>query len=231
MKRDPRLLDLLERWNMENSEGRTIDPKELCAACPELLSDLERLCRFDNRLNRLLRSMGSQETIEVEETSPPDRKTTFPAVPGYTILRELGQGGMGRVYHARDNRLERDVALKVIRSEVLSADLLARFQQEARAVARLDHPHIVQIYEVGECTLPEGGAGPFLALEFVPGGTLESKLDTKPLSPAESARIVCLLARAITHAHARGVVHRDLKPANILIASHADESGLNLHGS
>jgi hypothetical protein len=228
MPRDQRLLDLLERWAGADAEGRAADPTELCASCPELLPQLERLCRFEVRLKRLLTSLSCQDTLAPGETPVPGGAPAFPAVPGYTILRQLAEGGMGRVYHARDRRLERDVALKVIRPERLSADLLARFHDEARAVARLDHPHIVQVYEVGEYAPPEGGpAVPFLALEYVPGGTLESRAGPTPLAPAEAARIVALLARALAHAHARGVVHRDLKPANVLIAEHADEPGLN----
>jgi serine/threonine protein kinase len=228
MPRDERLNDLLERWAAADAEGRAVDPAALCATCPDLLPEVERLYRFDTRLNRLLGSMDTQETQGLGDTPVPDSSLALLVVPGYTILRELAQGGMGRVYHARDTRLERDVALKVIRPERLTADLRARFSDEARAVARLDHPHIVQIYEVGEYAPPGGGpAVPFLALEYVPGGTLESRAGTQPMPPAEAARIVALLARAMAHAHARGIVHRDLKPGNVLIAAHADEPGLN----
>src|SRR5262245_24029111 len=198
MPRDERLNDLLQRWATAEAEGRAVDPTQLCADCPDLLPELERLYRFDVRLNRLLTSMSSVETMAPGETPPLSNRAGFPPVPGYIVLRELGAGGMARVYHARDTRLDRDVALKVILPERLSADLQARFQDEARAVARLDHPHIVQVYEVGEFTPPEGGpAVPFLALEFVPGGTLESRAGTRPLPPAEAARIVALLARAM----------------------------------
>jgi serine/threonine protein kinase len=224
---DQRLIDLLERC-VTAEEGRSADPTELCASCPELLPDLKRLWRFDDRLKRLLGLIASLETMAAGD-SVPDSDFAFPVVPGYTILRELAEGGMGRVYHARDTRLDREVALKVIRPERLSEDLRARFTAEARAVARLDHPNIVQIFEVGEYTPAAGGPTvPFLALEFVPGGTLESRAGTKPMAPAEAARIVCLLARAMTHAHARGIVHRDLKPGNVLIGPHADEAALNV---
>jgi serine/threonine protein kinase len=228
MPHDPRLIDLLDRWAAADAGGRAIDPAELCAGWPELLPELERLYRFDVRLVRLVAAASSPETLGIGDDTPPPDLSAFPAVPGYAIPRELAEGGMGRVYHARDTRLERDVALKVIRPERLSADLLARFRDEARAVARLDHPHIVQIYEVGEYAPPRGGPSvPFLALEFVPGGTLEGRAGTTPMPPAEAARVVGLLARAMAHAHARGVVHRDLKPGNVLIAAHADEPGLN----
>ncbi len=228
MPRNDRLSELLARWVGADAEGRAVDPATLCADCPELLPEMERICRFDVRLNRLLESVASLDTTVPEETSMPASLSAFPSVPGYIILRELAQGNMGRVFHARAKRLDRDAAVKIVRPERLSADLLARFADEARAIARLDHPHIVHIYEVGECVPPYGGPPvPFLALEYIPGGTLEECAGPKPLPAAEAARIVCLLARAMVHAHARGIVHRDLKPGNILIAAPADEPGLN----
>jgi transcription initiation factor TFIIIB Brf1 subunit/transcription initiation factor TFIIB len=134
-------------------------------------------------------------------------------VPGYEVLEELGRGGMGIVYRARQIRLNRAVALKVIRSgrhaEPHERD---RFQQEAEAVARLQHPNIVQVHEVGEA-----GGCPFLALELCPGGNLARRLNGTPLPPIEAACLVETLARAVHHAHSQGVVHRDLKPANILL--------------
>jgi serine/threonine protein kinase len=223
-----RLLALMERWTAAYEEGKPVEPKELCADSPELLGELERLCRFDVRMSRLLGAMVSRETVSLGETPAPQRPGNLPHVEGYEILRELGQGGMGRVYHARDKRLDRDVALKMIRPERFSPDLHARFLAEARIVARLAHPHIVQIYEVGEYVPPEGGpAAPFLALEYSPGGTLEGRAGAGPMRPTDAARIVCLLARAMAHAHSRGVIHRDLKPSNVLIAEPADEPALN----
>jgi WD40 repeat protein len=135
-------------------------------------------------------------------------------VPGYEILAELGRGGMGVVYRARQVQLGRVVALKMILAggHAAGADL-ARFQAEAEAVARLQHPHIVQIHEVG------AHAGlPFFSLEFCPGGSLEKKLAGTPLPPKEAAALMEKLARAMHAVHQKGVVHRDLKPANVLLA-------------
>ena len=137
-----------------------------------------------------------------------------PVVPGYEILGELGRGGMGVVYKARQIGLNRVVALKMILSgEHAGAEELARFRAEAEAVARLQHPNIVQIHEIAE---HEGR--PFFSMEFCPGGGLDRKLGGTPLPPVEAARLVETLARAVHAAHRQNVIHRDLKPANVLLA-------------
>jgi tRNA A-37 threonylcarbamoyl transferase component Bud32 len=142
-----------------------------------------------------------------------------PAVPealgqaGYDELTLLGEGGMGVVYRARDVRLKRRVALKMIRAGVLAPEGLARFRREAEALARLQHPHIVQLH-----AWEQFGGRPVLVLEYVPGGTLEERLARAVLAPAEAVRLVAILARAVQAAHEAGVVHRDLKPANVLMA-------------
>jgi WD40 repeat protein len=136
-------------------------------------------------------------------------------VPGYEIVRELGRGGMGVVYEARQVGLNRTVALKMILAggHASAADL-DRFRTEAEAVARLLHPNIVQVYETGT----HGGL-PYFSLEFCPGGSLDRKLDGTPWEPAPAAALIETLARAIEHAHEHGIVHRDLKPGNILLSA------------
>jgi WD40 repeat protein/Flp pilus assembly protein TadD len=136
-------------------------------------------------------------------------------VPGYEILEELGRGGMGVVYKARQIRLGRLAALKMILAGGhASPEALARFRVEAEAIARLQHPGIVQIYEVGE---REGY--PFLSLEFVEGGNLDRKVNGTPQPARQAAALVETLARAVQAAHQKGIVHRDLKPANVLLTA------------
>jgi serine/threonine protein kinase/tetratricopeptide (TPR) repeat protein len=143
-------------------------------------------------------------------------------VPGYDILAELGRGGMGVVYKARDRRLQRLVALKMVLAGAHAGAIgLARFRAEAEAVAKLAHVNIVQIYETGE---HEGR--PFFSLEFVDGGSLEQRMAERPTSPRAAAQLIETLARAMQVAHERGIVHRDLKPANILLAKLSNQSSI-----
>jgi serine/threonine protein kinase len=141
-----------------------------------------------------------------------------PVVPGYQILGVLGRGGMGVVYKARQLSPPRTVALKMIRDGGhAGTEALARFRTEAEAAARLQHPNIVQIYEVGE-----HNGQPFFSLEFCPWGSLDKKLAGTPVPPPEAVNLVQKLARAMQAAHEARVIHRDLKPANVLLA--ADET-------
>jgi WD40 repeat protein/serine/threonine protein kinase len=134
-------------------------------------------------------------------------------VAGYDILGELGRGGMGVVYKARQVGLNRLVAIKMILAGGhASQGDIARFRAEAEAVARLQHPNIVQVYEVGT----QDGR-PFFSLEFCPGGSLADKLRGEPVHPRHAAALIEVLARAMHAAHERNIIHRDLKPANILL--------------
>ena len=134
-------------------------------------------------------------------------------MPGYEILSVLGGGGMGVVYQARQVGLNRVVALKMIRDAALAdSETRARFQREAEAVARLIHPHVVQIHDIGECD-----GLPYFAFEYCAGGSLAALLRGTPLPARKAAALTQTLARAIQVAHEAGIVHRDLKPANVLM--------------
>jgi serine/threonine-protein kinase len=161
---------------------------------------------------------GAQDTVNAATIFPEQGKAADDGkarVPGYEILEELGRGGMGVVYKARQISLKRLVALKMILAGSHAAETdRFRFRNEAEAVARLQHPNIVQIHEIGE----QGGL-PYFSLEFVEGGSLDRKLRGQPLPIDEAGRLTATLARAMHHAHQRSVVHRDLKPANVLLMS------------
>lgn len=154
---------------------------------------------------------SSLETIDPSSCQPaePDSQP----ISGYEILTELGRGAMGVVYKARDVRLNRLVALKMILSGTQAGSTeRVRFQIEAEAVARLSHPNIVQLYKIDEYN-----GQPYFALEFCEGGTLSGKLEDGAFSPRQAAEVVEQLARGMEAAHRAGVIHRDLKPANVLL--------------
>src|SRR5262245_21106109 len=149
----------------------------------------------------------------------------------YEIESLLGSGGMGEVYRARDTRLDRTVAVKVLPAQ-LAGDRARRrrFETEARAVAQISHPHICPLYDVGEAPLvapTEGDRGPapdlapetvpFLVMEYLDGETLAHRVSRKPLPVAEAVQYAVQIADALDAAHRRGVVHGDLKPANIML--------------
>ena len=144
-----------------------------------------------------------------------DRPERWSTIPSYDVLELIREGGMSIVYKARQRGLNRLVALKMIRGKEWSrGDHLARLRIEAEAVARLRHPNIVQIHEIGEVD-----GQPFLSLEFLDGGTLEDQLSGNPQPGRRAAELTATLARAIQTAHNVGIIHRDLKPSNVLFSS------------
>jgi tetratricopeptide (TPR) repeat protein len=150
---------------------------------------------------------------------PEGRPGDWPPIPGLELVEVLGSGGMGVVFKARQATLDRDVAVKFLRDDHRAdPGQRERFLQEARAVARLRHPHLVQVYAFGEVPAAEGATSrPYLVLEYVSGGSLADFLRGSPQPPGEAARLVETLADAIHYAHQQGVIHRDLKPANVLL--------------
>src|ERR1700683_2787653 len=135
----------------------------------------------------------------------------------YEILSPLGAGGMGEVYRARDSRLGREVALKVLpESFSRDADRLRRFEQEARSVAALNHPNILAIHDIGE----EGGS-PFIVSELLEGSSLRSELENGALSSRKAADYAVQIAHGLAAAHDKGIIHRDLKPENVFITRDA----------
>jgi tetratricopeptide (TPR) repeat protein len=138
----------------------------------------------------------------------------LPRIPGYEVLGELGRGGMGVVYLARQVRLNRPCALKtILAGDHASPEVALRFLAEAETVARLRHPNIVQIHAIGDYD-----NRPYIELEYIEGGSLAARLDGTPWAAERAARLIETVARAVHEAHTLGVVHRDLKPANVLMA-------------
>jgi len=190
---------------------------------PQIAEYVRRFPRWANRLADEIAFL-QQHTVPVLSTRSDSDCTpattpvlfalpSWPRLPGYELLAELGRGGMAVVYHARQTGLNRPVALKVILAGALAGPTdRKRLRREAEAVARLRHPNVVQIYDIGE---HEGCL--YLSLEYVAGGSLDRRLSDHPLPPADAGRLVEQLAGAVQAAHEAGIVHRDLKPANVLL--------------
>jgi serine/threonine protein kinase len=182
----------------------------------------ESVLGFDASVASLMQA--TDDTLSPHPAPPPQAAVQRSRIGNYEVLELLGRGGMGVVYKGFDPRLQRVVALKMLPSSALGlarrlidptaapSDELTRFRLEALAVAKLHDPHIVQIYELGE-----HDGQPYIALEYVGGGSLAQKLRTERPTPRAAAEMVAKLAGAVHHAHVHGVLHRDLKPSNVLL--------------
>jgi serine/threonine-protein kinase len=202
---------LLLEWHYRYQAGESFYPEEYARrSAPWCVVVEQAWQRWKERRREssstLLTSPGLPVTI------PPPQALPVVRLPGYEKVELLGKGGMGEVYKAFDPGLKRWVALKRVRLEQVSPDLLARFRLEAEALARLAHPHIVKVHGYAD-----GACEPVLEMEYVAGGTLEERLGQAPLARTEAARLVAILAWAVHAAHQKGIVHRDLKPANVLM--------------
>jgi serine/threonine-protein kinase len=187
-------------------------PEEVCRSCPELLPVVrdrwQKMRRLQADLDALFPSPG--------DTTPqaPDG-TALPRIPGYEVEAVLGRGGMGIVFRARHLRLKRLVALKMLLGGMYAGPRERdRFEREAQAVARLRHPNVVQIYDVGDA---DGRT--YFTMEFMEGGSLAQVLAGTPQPAMKAAKMVATLARAVHAAHSSGIAHRDLKPGNILLTA------------
>ncbi len=191
------------RWEL--SQGAHAEPPPGPVPC--------FLCGEDCRIARENSTPDLKDQITSAFSGAASPDSGLPDIPGYLVLGRLGQGGMGVVYKAQQTSLNRPVALKMILTgKDARREHLVRFQIEAEALASLQHPNIVQIYEVGEFN-----NCPYLSLEYVSGGNLAQKLFDDPPKPEIAAELMESMARAIHAAHLRGVIHRDLKPGNILL--------------
>jgi serine/threonine-protein kinase len=209
MNDDARIQQLLDE--LLTSHGT---PEAVCESCPELLPVVRnrwlQMCRVRANLDELFPAAD-------EPTPQAPSNAELPRIPGYEVQAVLGRGGAGVVFKARHLALKRAVAIKMLAVSHFRPEDRDRFRAEAEAVARLQHPNIVQIHEIGEAD-----GGPFLAFEFVEGGSLAERLAGRSLPARDAARLVVALAEAMHLAHSRNLVHRDLKPGNVLLAGAAD---------
>ena len=203
VNRDQRLAQLLEEMTRQLQQGQCPDMELVARQHPDLADELRPLWAAVQATQELVRPGRLAAQPATPAAGPPT-----PPLPrrfgDYELLEELGRGGMGIVYRARQHHPERTVALKMIlRGELASAEDLARFQREAQAAARLEHPHI------------DGQA--YFSMRYVEGTTLARLVAQGPLPPREAARLVAVIARAVHYAHQNDILHRDLKPSNVLI--------------
>jgi hypothetical protein len=202
MPPDVSVTDLLLEWEERAATGRPVTPEELCRARPELLGDLRR-CIDMIRFMAPLLDLGDGSAAG----------GAVPAIPGFEVLERLGGGGMGVVYRARDTALERVVAIKVPHAGWLVGDVVrSRFEREARVLAQLRHPNIVPVYAAG---LADGQ--PYFVMDYVTQGSLAGQASRLTGCPEAVTDVLETVARAVEHAHRRGILHRDLKPSNILL--------------
>jgi serine/threonine-protein kinase len=218
MSRDEELAGLIESLAEDERAGRGADVDGVAARRPDLASELRELWAVAQVAHLAQKPVFDSRRTGSFHAAPTAPVSAAP-LPGefgdFQLLEELGRGGMGVVYKARQKSLDRLVAVKMVREAHLATDEdRARFRTEAHSAGQLKHPNIVTVYEVGTAS---GQA--YICMEYVGGPTLAQRIANEgPLPPREAARLVSVIARAVQHAHEQGILHRDLKPSNILLS-------------
>lgn len=209
---EDRLGRLCEELEAALTAGETLDLRALAVRFSVDEEHVRRAARALAALHEVLDDHDGDEVHAARVLPPPE-------LPGdYEVLGELGRGGMGVVYRVHQRSLDRELAVKVLRpGDLVFGDAIARFEREARSLARLRHRHIVSVHEVGHA---QGFV--YFTMDYIAGETLAQRLARGPMTTAQVVRLVTQVARAIAYAHQKGVVHRDLKPQNILVDEHGD---------
>jgi serine/threonine-protein kinase len=217
---DERLAALLAELGEQQRQGRRPDVDAAAARCPDLAQELRELWAAALFADAFTPRRLSPPPTTAEPGPPSLHSPATPRTFGdYELLDEVGRGGMGVVYKARQKSLDRLVALKMIlRGELAGPADLARFQAESKAAAQLDHANIVAVYDAGE---HDGQA--YFSMRYVEGRTLAGVLAEGPMRPRDAAGLLAAVARAVHYAHERGILHRDLKPSNVLLEGRAGD--------
>lgn len=223
-QRDERLAALIDELTVRVQAGESVDLDQVTKAHPDLASDIRELWGAVMLADAVATQVRSDidRTYSVTPSSGSSSGNLAPlSLPtdfgDYELLEEIGRGGMGIVYRARQKSLDRIVAVKmVLRDRLASSEDQARFRSEAEAAARIEHPSIVPIYEVGEID-----RRCYFTMKYVQGETLSDRIARGPMPPRDAAVLLKQVADAVHCAHQQGVLHRDLKPSNILL----DEGG------
>ncbi|MBL8208053.1 MAG: protein kinase [Blastocatellia bacterium] len=193
-------------------DERTAFIAQACAGDEDLRREVEALLTSDEQAGPLIETPAYQMAapLLLESQSP---AFAAQSISHYQIIALLGQGGMGEVYQARDTRLDRTVALKILPADVATnSERLRRFVREAKAASALNHPHVATIYEIGEAENVN-----FIAMEYVEGQTLAARINGQPLAIQEVVDIGLQIADALDEAHCKGIIHRDIKSANVML--------------
>ena len=202
---------LLQAALERKHEARATFLSEACAGDETLRQDVESLLASNEQIDSFLESPAVEDAAGLLGHERANSMVGL-AIGPYTILSQLGVGGMGEVYLARDSRLGRKVALKFLPEDLTDEDRVARFKREAQAASALNHPNVATIYDIGEST-----GAVYIAMEYVEGQTLGARIARQPFDPTEMVDIVTQIANALDEAHTRGITHRDIKSDNIML--------------
>jgi eukaryotic-like serine/threonine-protein kinase len=218
---EQRLDSIIIEYLESVERGETANPARWLDRYPEFADELKAFFAAEVRFDRMVAPLRGTPTVAVASTDCPRSSVTdlpLRTVKDYDLLSEIGRGGMGVIYKACQRSLNRLVAIKMIRlAEWAGPQERSRFRWEAEAIAALDHPNIVPIYEIGEISSDDGTQLPFFSMKLIEGENLAQARDRFRNDWNRIARLMIFVTRAVEHAHQRGLLHRDLKPANVLL--------------